>query len=96
MYFQADGLMQRSNSDGDNGWSRPQAISIIYYIAVIGEFIATDVFFPLAILTAAEIAAACQRLNEIATGVVSILRFFKKVDIRNSLQTGYLTGNTLN
>ena len=60
---------------GDNGWSKSQAISIIYHIALYGEYVATDVHFPLDTLTAEEIAAACQRLEDeeftyvVATGV---------------------------
>lgn len=48
---------------GDNGWSRSQAITILYHIALNGEFTATDVLFSLELLSADDIAAACQKLE---------------------------------
>jgi hypothetical protein len=64
MYFIGTALSQRSNADGSNGWTSPQAIAILYYIALNGEYVATDVIFPLELLTADEINAACLRLEE--------------------------------
>jgi hypothetical protein len=49
---------------GVNGWDRSQAIAILYHIALTGEFVATDLLFPLELLTVDEITAACQRLEE--------------------------------
>jgi hypothetical protein len=46
-----------------NGWNKPQAIAILYHIALNGEFISTEVLFPLELLTADDSAAACKRLN---------------------------------
>jgi hypothetical protein len=64
MYFRGHSLSQRSNAEGANGWSLYQAIAILYHIALTGEFVATDVHFPLEILTAGDITAACQRWDE--------------------------------
>ena len=61
MNFIGTSLAQRS---GANGWTSPQAIAILYHIALTGEFVATDVHFPLTILTADQITAACRRLKE--------------------------------
>ena len=64
MYLKGNNLSERSNADGANGWSLYQAISILYHVALIGEYVATDVLCPLTILTANKITAACQRLEE--------------------------------
>lgn len=61
MYNIGTGLAQRS---GANGWTSPQAIAILYRIALTGEFVATDAHFPLTVLTADQITAACRRLEE--------------------------------
>lgn len=58
MYGIGHTLAQRS------GWTPPQALSILYHIALNGEFIATEVLFPLTILSDEEIAAACKRLED--------------------------------
>lgn len=64
MYDIGHCLEGRSNADGANGWSLHQAIAILYYIALNGEFIATEVLFPFSVMTAEDIIAACQRLEE--------------------------------
>jgi hypothetical protein len=64
MYSIGTALSQRSNADGATGWNSSQALTILYFIALNGEFVATDVLYPLEIMTAEEIIAACQRLEE--------------------------------
>jgi hypothetical protein len=62
MYDIAGALSQRSK-ENDAGWTRQQAIAILYHIALEGEFVATDALFPLEILSADNITAACLRLE---------------------------------
>ena len=58
-------LSKRSNAEAQlDGLTSSQAIAILYHIAIVGEYVASDVHFPLEILTADDIAAACNRLNE--------------------------------
>ena len=55
----ASNLAQRSR------WTPPQAHSILYHIALNGEFVATEELFPLTILSDNEgIAANCKRLED--------------------------------
>ncbi len=56
-------LAKRSNADGAIGWTASQALTILYHIALSGEYVATEVNFPLGLLTADDITAACQRLE---------------------------------
>jgi hypothetical protein len=64
MYFIGSALAQRTNADSAIGWTSSQALAILYHIALNGEYLATDVHFPLHILTADEIAAAVTRLEQ--------------------------------
>ena len=69
MYHIGTSLAQRS---GANGWTSPQAIAILYRIALTGEFVATDVHFPLTVLTADQILLLVEDWKKktfIATGV---------------------------
>jgi hypothetical protein len=58
MYTAGSNLAKRSNADGAIGWNASQALTILYHIALSGEYVATQVHFPLGLLT-----AACQRLE---------------------------------
>lgn len=64
MYSMGNNLSERSNADGANGWTLLQAIAIIYHIAIYGVFTAKDVLFPLSVMTADDITAACKKLEE--------------------------------
>ena len=52
------------NLEQRSGWTFPQARSILYHIALNGEFVATEVLVPLTILSDDEIAANCKRLED--------------------------------
>ena len=56
-------LGKRSKAGDANGWDSAQAISILYHIALNGEFVANEMLFPLELMTPEDITAACQRLD---------------------------------
>lgn len=60
MYQSASNLSKRSGSI----WTLPQALAIIYYIVINGEFVANEELFPLRELTANQIEEYCNRLEE--------------------------------